>query len=236
MVSVARPRFAPAALTFLRQLKRNNDRDWFRARKADYLRLVREPMAALIAQLDRDFRSFAPELAAAPAVSLFRIYRDTRFSEDKSPLKTQVGAVFPHRQLPRKAGACLYVEIGPDGTLVAGGIHAPTPEELRRIRLHIADTYPRLRAIVRAPAFLRHTGGLDGDRLSRVPRGFAADHPAAEYLRYKQWLGWANHPAAFATTPAFYPAVVRTFRAVMPLVRYLNDALIAGAGTPTRRP
>lgn len=235
MARASAPAFTPGAITFLRRLKRHNDREWFRAHKADYLRLVREPLEALLARIDQEFRGFAPELVAAPAVSLFRIHRDTRFSADKSPLKTQIGAVFPDRRLPRKAGAGLYLEIGPDGTLIAGGLYAPTPPELRRVRLHVAETLARLRAIVRAPSFVRNTGGLSGARLVRVPRGFAADHPAAEYLRYKQYLAQASFPADFATTPAFVPAVVRTFRAVAPLVTYLNDALLPSLDGPGRR-
>lgn len=231
MATSPSPAFAPAALTFLRALKRNNDREWFRQRKADYERHVRGPMVALIERLDHEFRAFAPEIDASPAVSLFRIYRDTRFSEDKTPLKTQVGAVFPDRRLGKKNGACFYVEIGPGGTLVAAGIHAPSPAELRLVRLHISQNYDRLRSIVEAPSFRRATGGLRGDSLVRVPRGFAPDHPAADYLKLKQWLGWVEHPAAFATSVAFFPAVLRTFRALAPLVRYLNEPLIGPVTT-----
>lgn len=235
MAAARLPVFTPAALTFLRALKRNNDREWFRERKDEYVRLVRQPMESLIERLDHEFRHFAPEIAAAPAVSLFRIYRDTRFSEDKSPLKTQVGAVFPHRDLGRKAGACFYVEIGPAGTLIAGGIHAPSPQELKTIRQHIAANHARLRTIVEAPSFRRATGGLRGDQLVRVPRGVNADHPAADYLRFKQWLGWVDHPAGFASSPEFFGTVARTFRALAPLVRYLNEPLLGASIPPSRR-
>ena len=88
-------RFDPRALSFLRALKRNNDREWFKARKEQYDQLLRAPMLAIIEQLAVDFRSFAPDLVASPKVSMYRIYRDTRFSEDKSPLKTHVAAMFP---------------------------------------------------------------------------------------------------------------------------------------------
>lgn len=229
MARQPQPVFPPAALSFLRALKRHNDRDWFRERKAAYERDVRGPMIALIERLDVAFRDFAPEIAASPAVSLFRIYRDTRFSEDKSPFKTQTGAVFPHRRLGRKAGACFYVEIGPERTLIAGGIHAPSPQELRAIRQHIAVNPRRLRAIVEAAAFRRATGGLRGDRLQRVPRGFAAEDPAAEYLKFKQWLGWVERPAAFALSPELWPTLLRTFRALAPLVGYLNEPLAGPA-------
>src|SRR5918993_1129422 len=102
--------FTAETLRFLRALQRNNNRDWFRARQADYGRHVRGPMLALVESLARDFARFAPELDASPR-SIYRIYRDTRFSDDKTPLKTQVAASFRWRRLPRGESAGLYVEI-----------------------------------------------------------------------------------------------------------------------------
>ena len=93
--------FTRKTLAFLRALKRNNDREWFRARKADYEQHVRGPMIDLVGRLAQDFRTLAPDLIADPKVSLYRIYRDTRFSEDKSPLKTHVAAHFPARGFAR---------------------------------------------------------------------------------------------------------------------------------------
>src|SRR6187399_1815256 len=105
--------FTSRTLRFLRALKRHNDREWFRARKAQYEADVRQPMIALVERLGDDFRSFAPEFVAEPKVSLYRIYRDTRFSADKTPLKTHVAARFPMPGLPRGEGGGLYVEIAP---------------------------------------------------------------------------------------------------------------------------
>ena len=106
--------FTKKTLAFLRALKRNNDREWFRAHREEYDRHVREPMLAVVERLAHDFRSFAPELIAAPAVSMFRPWRDTRFSENKTPLKTNIAAVFPHRALGRMSGAGLYFEVATD--------------------------------------------------------------------------------------------------------------------------
>lgn len=224
-----RPRFPPAALTFLRALARNNDREWFRARKDLYERDVRGPMIAIIEQLDRDFRGFAPELVASPKVSLFRIYRDTRFSADKAPLKTNVGALFPHGALPRKSGAGLYFELNAKYLGLAGGIYAPSPQELRAVRRHVAENLSRLRSIVEAPAFIRETGGLQGERLERMPLGFAATHPGADHLRMKQFLVWRELPPKTALEASFYPSLVRFFKMATPLVRFLNEPLIARA-------
>ena len=94
------PRFSPKSISFLRALKRNNDREWFRERKDQYEEPLKAPMTAVIEQLAVDFQAFAPELVATPK-SIYRIYRDTRFSDDKTPLKTNIAASFPWRGLPR---------------------------------------------------------------------------------------------------------------------------------------
>src|SRR5215204_1886633 len=105
--------FTTETLRFLRALKRNNDRDWFRARKDRYEQHVRGPMVALIEQLAIDFKRFAPEIVASPRTSLYRIYRDTRFSDDKTPLKLHVSASFRWKGLPKGEGAGLYLEVHP---------------------------------------------------------------------------------------------------------------------------
>lgn len=223
----SRPHFSPAALTFLRSLARHNDREWFRQHKARFERDVRAPMVSVIEALDREFRDFAPELEASPARSLYRMYRDTRFSEDKTPLKTHISAVFPVRGLERNTSPGLYLEVSPSGVLVAGGLYAPLPPDLLAVRQHLAMNHNHFRSIVEAPGFKRHAGGLAGDRLTRVPRGFPAEHPAADYLRYRQFLVWREFPPVLSTTPAFYATVVRVFRHAAPLVRFLAEPLLA---------
>src|SRR5918992_1267115 len=138
--------FTRKTLAFLRALKRNNNREWFKARKADYETHVRTPMIELLARLAAEFRAFAPELVADPKVSLFRIYRDTRFSSDKTPLKTQAAAHFPHRKL-RKEGSGLYLELAPRWVWIGGGIYMPETRELAAIRAHIAEEHRGLRKI-----------------------------------------------------------------------------------------
>lgn len=219
-------RFSPKALSFLRALKRHNDREWFKARKTQYERLLREPMIAIIEQLGHDFRTFAPDLVATPKASLYRIYRDTRFSENKAPLKTSIAASFPSRGLPKHQGAGLYLEIAPGWVWIGGGLYAPDTSQLLAVREHIAAQERRLRAIVESREFTRIAGPLHGERLRRVPRGFAKDHPAADLLTYKQFLAAREFPAAFATSPRFYAGVLAVFRQVVPLTRFLNEPLL----------
>jgi uncharacterized protein (TIGR02453 family) len=225
------PSFSPKTLSFLRALKRNNDREWFHARREQYESHVRGPMIAVVERLAEDFRTVAPEFVADPKTSLFRQWRDTRFSENKAPLKTNVAAVFPHRTLGRMQGAGLYFEVAPTWVWIGGGIYAPDTAQLQAIREHIAERHKDLDAIVRSLAF-RKIGGLQGDRMTRVPRGFPKDHPAASYLQQRQFLGAREEPATFAARPDFYRHLLATFKTLVPLCRFLNEPLIAQRKAP----
>jgi uncharacterized protein (TIGR02453 family) len=220
--------FTPKTLSFLRSLKRNNDREWFRARKDQYERHVRGPMTQLITRLAVDLAPFAPEVVADPKRSLYRIYRDTRFSDDKTPLKTNAAAVFPPRGFPRHEGAGFYVEIAPGWVWMGGGLYMPPAPSLYAIRERIAGSHPKLHRIVTTREFRTVLGELQGEQLTRVPRGYLKDHPAADYLRYKQFLGFREFEPGFATSDRFYPELVRTFKALTPLVRFLNTAIREG--------
>ena len=222
------PAFTAKSLSFLRALKRNNSREWFHSRREDYETHVRGPMVAVVERLAEDFRKVAPEFAADPKTSIFRQWRDTRFSENKTPLKTHVAATFPNRTLGRMNGAGLYFEVAPTWVWIGGGIYAPDAQQLQAIRHHVCDRHAELGRILRAPAF-RKLGGLKGDRLSRIPRGFAKDHPAADLLQQKQFLGAREEVAEFATSPTFYKELLATFAALVPLCRFLNEPLIARA-------
>lgn len=227
--------FSSKTVSFLRSLKRNNTREWFRPRKDQYEVHVRGPMTAVVERLAQDFRSFAPELIASPKQSLFRIYRDTRFSDNKKPLKTHAAAIFRTRQLPKPHGAGLYFEIAPGWVWIGGGMWRPEPPELVRLREHIAETWPEMRDITRARAFRRRFEELSGDTMTRVPRGYPANHPAAEFLKFRQFYGGAEFPASLAHSREFYATLLATFKALMPLVRFLNEPLAAASARASRQ-
>ncbi len=224
------PRFTKDTLKFLRALKRNNDREWFRSRKDEYERHVRAPMIAVIEQLAKDFPRVAPELVASPKASLFRIYRDTRFSADKSPLKTNAAAVFNWKGMARHQGAGLYFEVAPQWVWIGGGMYMPEAQQLVKVRQHIAETWPEIKKIATSKALVNRVSALHGDCLTRVPRGFPADHPAVEFLKYKQFLASREFPAEFAAADDFYPTLLATFTAMVPLVRFLNAPLTGNRG------
>jgi uncharacterized protein (TIGR02453 family) len=222
------PRFTDRTLRFLRALKRNNRREWFLAHRDDYEADVRQPMTAIVERLAEDLRAFAPDLVVSPKTSLYRIYRDTRFSENKTPYKTHVAAVFPRRGLPKHEGAGLYFHVSPDEVWVGGGMYSPQTPQLHAVREHIAANHRRLRSIVESPSFRREVGELEGERLQRVPRGFPKDHAAANYLKFRQFIAGRELPAAFATSPRFYAGLLGVFREVAPLSRFLNEPLVKG--------
>jgi uncharacterized protein (TIGR02453 family) len=222
----ASPRFSPATLSFLKRLKRNNRREWFNARRDEYEATVRQPMIAIVERLAVDMRAIAPELLVSPKHSIYRIYRDTRFSENKTPYKTHVAASFRPRDLAKGVGAGMYFHVSPEGVWVGGGLYAPETPQLHAVREQIAANLRRFRSIVEAPAFKRGLdGGLEGERLQRVPRGFPKDHEAADYLKYRQFLAGREFPARFATGSGFYNGVLGVFRQVAPLIRFLNEPL-----------
>jgi uncharacterized protein (TIGR02453 family) len=228
--------FTRRSIAFLRSLERHNRREWFHARKDRYEADVRAPMVALVERLAADFGTFAPDLVANPRTSIYRPYRDTRFAADKAPLKTNVAAVFPHRLLPKHEGAGFYLEVAPRHVWFGGGMYMPSTSQLHQVREHIALHHRRLVRIVGSPAFRRTFGALEGARLQRAPRGFPNDHPAIEFLKYRQFLAACERPAEFATTPGFYRTLLAAWKTLAPLVHFLNEPLIAGLqpGLPGR--
>ncbi|HUQ89564.1 MAG TPA: DUF2461 domain-containing protein [Vicinamibacterales bacterium] len=225
--------FTSKTLSFLRSLKRNNKREWFHERRARYDEHCRQPVLEVIERLAVDMRSIAPEMVIDPKVNLLRPFRDTRFSEDKTPLKTHVGATIPHRALGRMNGAWLYFEVGPGWVWIGGGMWRPDTSQLQLVREHIVDNLREFDKIVTSPRF-RKIGGLRGDQLTRVPRGFVKDHPAAVYLKHRQFMGFREEEAAFATQKNFYLHLRDTFETIVPLVRFLNEPLIAAQQTDRR--
>ena len=220
------PQFGPEALKFLRALKRNNRRDWFQPRKDDYERLVRTPMVAIVERLAGDMRAMAPEIVVDPKRAVFRIYRDTRFSSDKTPYKTHIAASFPWRGAARHQGAGLYFHVSPTEVWIGGGLYAPETAQLQAVREHLAANLRRWTTIVESGSFKRIVGTVEGEKLQRVPRGFPRDHEAAQWLRFRQFLAGRDVKPTLVTTSRFYPAIVETFRVVAPLIRFLNEPLV----------
>ena len=217
--------FPPQTLQFLRDLKANNNRDWFHPRKALYEEHVKAPMVECVLALGEELSNFGNDLVTAPDKAIYRIYRDVRFSKDKSPYKTHVAAFFGPRGLDKHAGAGLYFHFSPDELLVGGGVYAPGSQQLLAIRQQIAAQHEKLRAILKDRTFRRLFGEMSGECLKRIPKGFPPDHPAADLLVYKQFLAGARLDPKVVETPRFFKQLVRSFRAVEPFIVFLNSPL-----------
>jgi uncharacterized protein (TIGR02453 family) len=227
--------FGPAALDFLRALKRNNRREWFEAHKPGYIRNVLEPMRAVAGELDVRFARLAPEYEADARRSIFRIYRDVRFSRDKSPYKTHAALWVYHRMPGRgvgkeiDGGAGFYLHLEPGASIVAGGLWMPPRHSLARIRDRLANDHAAFRRIVTASAFVRRFGGLTDDgpgvKLTRMPRGFADEHPAAEWLRFNSFTVSTAYTDAQMLSPKLLDRAMKDFALMLPLCRWLNGAL-----------
>ena len=219
--------FPAEGLAFLRSLKRNNRREWFQPRKHIYDEKVRAPMEALVSALTAAMTRFAPDYVREPGAAIYRVYRDTRFSPDKTPYKTHVAAIFPRRGLDKHACAALYFSVSAEAIEIAGGVYMPTPDELRAIRLHLVDHHEEFRRILRGRTLRALMGELVGAEAARMPKGFDAGHPAAGLVRSKQWLLDIELEPGFATTPTLYEELVKRFRAMTPFVEFLNAPLVA---------
>ncbi|HKD15755.1 MAG TPA: DUF2461 domain-containing protein [Candidatus Angelobacter sp.] len=220
------PGFSPQALTFLRNLKRNNRRDWFQPRKEQYEALIKLPLLELIECLNQEFARFAPDYVTPPQKATYRIYRDTRFSKDKSPYKTHISAIFPRYTAVKREGAVFYFHFTEKELLIFAGVYMPEPEELLAYRNLLQERHAELEEILRDKKLRRTVGQLQGERLTRMPKGFPPDHPAESLLRGKQWYLENTVDAGVLTSARLLPELAKHFEIMAPLVEFLNQALV----------
>jgi len=228
------PGFPPEMIQFFRGLKRNNRREWFQPRKHLYERHVKGPMLELVAAINQELMKFAPDFVTDPKKAVFRIYRDTRFSADKTPYKTHVAASFHRRGADHTGAGGFYFGVSLDQIEIAGGIYHPSPETTFLVRTHIAKTYPELRRILADRKARKLVGELEGGELTRAPKGFDAGHPGLDLIKKKDWIYDATLDPALATNQRLFGEIVQRFRAMFPLIEYLNRPLIGRK--PPREP
>lgn len=214
--------FSPEAFRFLRSLKRNNRREWFQARKEEYVELLHKPMVAVVLELADECKSFAPEISFNPQRNILRIYRDTRFSKDKSPYRTYVAATFPFGAYGKNMDSPgLYFQIAPGESFVAGGLYMPSSLQLRKIRESLQQNPDAFLEIVESRRFKKHFGEVRGEQLKTTPRGISADHPMIDHLRLKQFFVECPLPEKDVMKKDFPQKISKEFREMMPLLRWL---------------
>jgi uncharacterized protein (TIGR02453 family) len=217
--------FTPEALKFLRGLKRHNDRAWFAPRKPIYERELKTPMLALIEEVNHSLATFAPDHVRPPHKSLFRIYRDTRFSSDKRPYKTHIAAWWACAGMEKTSGAGFYFHVSSTETVIAAGAYMPAPEQLLAIRRYLVDHHAELRALLAGRKLRAAMDEFEGNRLTRPPRGFSADSPALDLILCRQWGVSATLPADSATRPTLLRDITSRFALAAPVVHLLNRAI-----------
>jgi uncharacterized protein (TIGR02453 family) len=222
----AKPHFTPALFTFLTELRLHNDREWFARNRGRYERDVRDPMLRFIADFAPTLKKLAPRLVADPRPvggSLFRINRDTRFSADKTPYKTNAAAHFRHEAGRDVHGPGLYLSLGPDEVVVGGGVWHPEPEPLLRIRKSIVEKAAAWKRATGTPAMRKLD--LWGEQLKRTPRGFPEGHPLDELLRCKDLAWGADLTERDACSPRFPARAAEIYRATLPAMGLLARAV-----------
>lgn len=226
------PGFTPGAFTFFRGLARNNRRDWFQAHRSQYETEVRAPLLALVQDVDLLLSTRAPEIVGDPRRSLFRIYRDVRFSRNKAPYKTHAACWFYHQDAGRgvgseaEGGAGFYFHFSPAESFLGGGIWMPPRPSLLKIRAALVRDPKGFGRLVEGRAFRRRFGELDEEAmLTRLPRGFDPGHPAERWLRYQSFTCGREVSSREIRSRSLPRILVDDFVRLLPLVRWLNKAL-----------
>jgi uncharacterized protein (TIGR02453 family) len=220
------PYFDEEALRFLRGLKRNNKREWFEKRRAVYEEKLKTPMLALIERLTDGMADYAPVHMRPAGKCMFRIYRDTRFSSDKSPYKTHLGAWWARHGLEKTSGGGYYMHVGAEEFVIAAGVYMPEKNQLLAIRRRLQERHEEWKKLIEDRKLLRVFQVHDPMALTRPPKGFPREHPAMVWIKWRQWGVTAHLPAETALKPKLAEEIEKRFRLAAPLVDFLNAPLV----------
>ena len=219
--------FTKKTFTFLQDLAKNNNREWFQANKGRYEEEVKSPALEFIQDFSSHLKALSPYFRADPRAnggSLFRIYRDTRFSKDKSPYKTYTGIQFRHELRKDAHAPGFYLHLEPEQCFVGLGIWHPDGQTLKKIREGLVEDPKGWTKAVASSAFKKRLE-LSGDRLVRPPRGFDPEHPLIEELKWKDYVAVANLSQKDVLQPGFIKEYASYCRAGLPFVSFLCKAL-----------
>jgi len=215
-------------LQFLSNLKDNNNREWFDHNRRSF-ELARNNFFEFVQMLINELSKFDTSIQfVRPKDCIFRINRDIRFSADKSPYKTNFGAFISKSGKKATSTAGYYFHLEPDNSFAGGGIYMPKPIELKKIRNFISENFPDFLEIIKSPKFLSVFGNLDNDSafvLKRLPKGYEADNPAAEYLKYKSFTATVSFADNELSDESLLEKTIDIFVALKPLNDFLNKAL-----------
>jgi uncharacterized protein (TIGR02453 family) len=215
---------SPRLFEFLKDLQKNNRREWFEENRERYERDVKEPLQAFIVDFAQPLGGISRHFVANPRRSLYRIHRDVRFSRDKSPYKTNAALHFRHERAADAHAPGFYLHLEPGSVFAGVGIWRPDTPSQARIREAIVADPAGWKRIVGAKKF-REKMELAGDSLQRPPRGVDAEHPLIEHLKRKDFIGIASFTEKEAVSAGFLERYAETCRVAAPFVRFLTEAL-----------
>lgn len=215
-------------IDFLKQLKKNNNKQWFEKHREEFKK-AHENFSEFIAELAKEIARFdsrvRKELLNKKTVKVFRLYRDVRFSKNKTPYKTNFGGTISPKGM-ESGNPGYYVHVEPGGSFLAGGLHMPEPKVLAKIRSAIAKDHQKLRKILKNSTFSREFGGLDEYMmLKTIPQGYSKDHIAADLLRFKSFIALKKVPDKDAFSKNFHKQALKTLQVLKPLNDYLAEAV-----------
>ena len=223
----ASPHFTPALFDFLAELADNNNREWFQDNKARYERDVRDALVSFVLDFGEILPGISPHMVADPRLnggSVFRIYRDVRFSKDKSPYKTNAGIHFRHEVGRKVHGPGLYLHLQPGNVFAGAGLWRPDSPTVGKIRAAIVENPDKWSAIVNDARF-KSLYTLESESLKRAPRGIDPDHPLIEHLKFKSFVAVANFSQEEACAPDFIQTYAAACRTASPFARFLTRAV-----------
>lgn len=222
------PGFSADLFRFLSELKNNNNRDWFNDNKARYLNSVANPMCQFVAAMGPRLEKISLYYVADPrrhGGSMFRIYRDARFSKDKRPYKEHVGCQFRHVAGKDAHAPGFYAHFEPNNIRIGGGVWMPPSDVLFKIRSTIAEKPDEWKKVISNKTFKTRFRNISGDQLTRPPRGFDKTHPMIDDIKRKSFFVMQPIDPKLILTPKFITEVERIFKTASPMMEFLTKAV-----------
>lgn len=210
--------FEKSNLKFLKDLSANNNRDWFQDNKDRY-EALKENSKAFLSDLEKEMNKHD----VIEKTKLFRIYRDVRFSKDKTPYNTHVSMSMSREGALRRGG--YYLRLQPGNSFLAAGFWGPEKDDLKLIRDHLNSDATRLRKVLNAKKFKDTFGDLEGEQLKSAPRGYDKEHPDVDLLKFKQFIVTRQYSEKEITDPGFIKELVKSYKAVLPFFDYMSEIL-----------
>ena len=206
------------SLEFLKKIEKNNNREWFAEHKKEFL-TIEKSVKEFFNEIYVDFQKDD----SLEKIQFYRIYRDVRFSKDKTPYNKHLSVSFTRTKPSLRGG--YYLRIENDASFVGGGFWDPNKDDLLRIRKELELDASELRDIISQPNFVKHFGTLQGEELKSAPRDFDKNHPNIDLIRKKQFLVGRQFTNAAVLAPNFKEEVIETFKAMRPFFNYMSDVL-----------